>query len=204
MIYKKHMKEHYMALEDKFGHKIPDAYYIIEHYKELVPLFANIQTDENLVLNSPDIINLTDEEDVYLYHLVSVYSAIGHFIHFVVGTVTGERMNAEAAERMASGIIEKAKESFEYVHQIRQGMPGRAVYSDEALAMSDFRQLYEHSARINAESSDEAKEYFLERVKKMEEYMENHKKDMDALTKRQFKMWYDAINRKRNALNLGK
>jgi len=204
MIYKKHMKEHYMALEDKFGHKIPDAYYIIEHYKELVPLFANIQTDENLILNSPDIINLTDEEDVYLYHLVSVYSAIGHFIHSVAGTVTGERMNAKTAERMASGIIEKAKESFEYVHQIRQGMPGRTVYIDKTFAMSDFRQLYEHSARINAESSDEAKEHFLERANKMKEYMENHKKDMDALTKRQFKMWYDAINRKRNALNLGK
>ena len=78
----------------------------------MVPLFANIQTDENLILNSPDIINLTDEEDVYLYHLVSVYSAIGHFIHSVAGTVTGERMNAKTAERKASGIIEKAKEYF--------------------------------------------------------------------------------------------
>jgi len=70
--------------------------------------------------------------------------------------------------------------------------------------MSDFRQLYEHAASINAESSDEAKEYFLERANKMKEYMENHKEDMDALTQRQFKMWYDAIRRKLKYVNQGR
>ena len=38
----------------------------------------------------------------------------------------------------------------------------------------------------------------------MKEYMENHKEDMDALTQRQFKMWYDVIRRKLKYVNQGR
>ncbi len=117
--YKKHMYEHYKALENKYKHNFPTTEYILSHYEEIEKDFANVQVDADLVEHVPkEVLNKEKKEDLDAYHLVLFYNRFGGAIlNFIkANIINGNYSDRECREQMKN-FIRDERASYEYVNR---------------------------------------------------------------------------------------
>lgn len=119
-IYKERMRQHYEMLEERFHHKIPSLEYLLENARELKQLFGNVQVDTHMVEGMRDLIDLTDPDDLRLYHLCIVYNGFGTLRAALFSLGGMDNVKMREMENTLLGEIMQEKASFDYLDQAEQ------------------------------------------------------------------------------------
>ena len=119
LIYKAHMRQHYEMLEERFHHRVPSVEYILEHKQEMSRLFANVQVDTHMVTGMRDLFDLTNPEDLRLYHLVLAYNAIGGYVEGlpVMASHMDSNMDFGQVRDSQMNLIRQEQASIDYLDQ---------------------------------------------------------------------------------------
>lgn len=176
--YKKLMKLQYEALENRFHHKAPSVEYIVEHSAELNHIFGNAQVDNNLVLHSNEIIDIHNEEDMRLFHLVQVYHAMASYVNLVYNFCY-DGQDYQTAHKLAAKLMEEdVRYSFEYLDRSERGMTEAEKHKQETELdeLEKFRTAYIRMAHTDNNPKEENFQSLL-MLEELDQYLEAHKDD---------------------------
>ncbi len=194
--YKELMKLQYEELENRFHHTPPSVEYIIEHSAELNHIFANVQVDNNLVLHSNEIIDIHNEEDMKLLHLVQVYHAMGSYINLVYTFNCHMGSDYQTSHEMAAKMMEKeVKYSFEYLDREERGMTEAEKQKQEIelAELEKFRTAYIRMTHVLGKSKEENFQRLL-MLEELKPYLEAHKDDTTPEVKMMRDMYHYAAH----------
>ncbi|MGN0412064.1 MAG: hypothetical protein ACI4FV_03430 [Lachnospiraceae bacterium] len=203
--YKGDMIRHYEDLELRFHHQIPSVTYILEHWQELIPLFASVQADAGLMENMQEQFDLTREENLRLYHLVQFYNGLGQYMEEIFGTSIRENGDLKKAEASLQGLIRQMQSSADYLGQERnapnqqeiqnvraeQREQGAQEEENQDITEQDiikFRQLAEEAETIG-EATPETQLTFVEKTLELKNYIRQYQGN-SALVLKQLNGWY--------------
>ena len=212
--YKEHMRMHYEDLEERFHHQIPSFAYILEHRQELGQLLANVQVDTEFVEKMREVIDLTKEEDQYLYHLVHFYGKLGTYIEFILHTAILDVRDLKKAEAGHKDLVQAMKPHTDYLgeeqskqeekiqqeeqseqeEKIEQEEEGQQKEESKQGAQEEqdvtrFRQLALNAEHI-VEAEREEQLLFLEKTLELRNYIKQYQGNSPLVLK-QLKGWYE-------------
>ena len=218
-MYKEQIRQHYEMLEENFHHQLPSIEYIMEHKQQLDQWFANTQMDTHIMDGMRDLIDLTNPEDLRLYHLVNYYNAMGGFISNIKTTasmVVPDYKDAEDVlcvtmrEQEASRqYLEHAPEQKEHVAleaEVEQLKRSQKNYKNQEewkkkmeaaqspLLAEKFRQIAADAPSL-VQADETALVRYLQRVAEMGDYISQYG-DVSSMNMRQFKGWMELIQRR--------
>lgn len=191
LIYKQCMRHHYEALEDRFHHQVPSMAYMLEHKQELSQLFASVQVDGHLVDGMRDIFDLTDEEDLRLYHLVLFYNGLGSYMEAVLPVAINESGDFKATEASFQNLIQQVQPSADYLGRDLND-PNLQEEENRDIPEQDvrrFRQLAEDAERI-VEADRETQLEFRENTLALRNYIRQYQGNSPLVLK-QLNGWYE-------------
>jgi len=123
MLYKERMREHYEMLENLLHHQEPSLEEIEENREKLRGYFMPTQVDMHFLERFPEMIDMKNPEDAYLYHLVRAHQTIGYYIDIVGTNIAQMEMDYREGIQFSKGAIDSdtVKESFAYLDRKASG-----------------------------------------------------------------------------------
>lgn len=210
--YKERIRQHYEMLEEIFHHKMPSMEYVAENEQRLRDWLANTQVDGHIVEKMRDLVDLTNSEDLRLYHLVEFYKAMG----FYITGIPHISMDYESMKEQIESPIYTVKESAAYLEEepVQKERPEleaeleelrgkresyekqeewlRKMEAMESPLMAEkFRQVGEEATGI-FQKDEQTLLTYLQRVTELSEYIGRYE-GINSLYMQQFHGWMDMV-----------
>lgn len=185
-MYKERMREHYEMLEREFHHQVPSIDYIMEHELQMQRWFANAQMDNHIVAGMRDLIDLTNPEDLRLYHLVNYYNAMAGYITGIHTSTSLAAADYKEAETGLYIVMQEQDFSKEYLERGEEYHP--------PVEAERFRHLAEESSHLFG-ADDITIARYLQRLTELTDYVNQHKDDT-SLNMKQYRGWLALIQRR--------
>ncbi|MGN0412063.1 MAG: hypothetical protein ACI4FV_03425 [Lachnospiraceae bacterium] len=170
--YKEYMRQHYEMLDARFHHQIPSLEYIILHMQDLKQLFGRTQIDLRIA-DMVEVVDLTNEDDLRLYHLIRFYSGMSSFI----GRVNKDILDADGKfekfhDFWITFMMDHYKSTVDYLNSGNDSEESENILKKRIYRVDDFRQLAKDAEDI-VEKDQATQQEFVLRVMEMTDLAKN-------------------------------